>query len=250
MKKLVVILMMAVANISFASDLDSVRWIAQDYPPYSYIDKDHNNSGSVIELVGKILQKSGSDKTIKDIEIRTFSKFFVRFNDKQDTVFFPLAKIPKREKYFKWVGPIFIDKPVIFAKVSADSKSSSDKDKAAKKSVIEITKLEDVENYSIVGMDGYTGVDQIQSLNISIKMGHSNQSNLIKLKDDLVDLVVCDETAGLDLIKKLNMNEDEFKVVYRLDTHEMSFAFNKNTEDDILKQVQNLLKEVKTKDKK
>lgn len=245
MKKfLISILIILTSNFALASDIDDLRWIAQDYPPYAYIDDNGHNAGPVINLVAEILKKSGSSKTIDDIKISTFSKMFIFSNNKEDAVFFPLAKTPDRESYFKWVGPIFVNKPVIYAKAI---KRSTDKGLTGRKP-IQINQIEDLKNYTILGRDKYTGVTQLQDADVSVQSGDSDQENFLKLKDDQVQMVVCDKSVGQYLIKNLELTAEDYQIVYELEENDMNFAFNKDTDDDLINQVKTLLKTTKMKD--
>lgn len=247
MRKIIAGLILTSASFSFAASIDDVRWIAQDMRPYSYIDSKGNNVGSIVELVGEILKKTGSDKTTNDIEIRTFSKMFVWSNNKENAVFFPLAKTADREDKFKWVGPIFIGRPVVFAKIPGSSTISTDKTHKGKNLAPKFDSIQDLSKYSILGIDKYIGVMQLQDAGISVKIGASDLKNMIKLKNGEIDLVVCDKNVGSSLMQELGMENADYSVAYTLETKDMSFAFNKDTDDDLINQVQEALKTAKTK---
>lgn len=247
MKKILkIILFTLLSNISFADSFDDLTWFAQDYPPYSYIGNSNKNKGPLIELVGEIMQKAGSSKSIDDIQIRTFSKMFMYSNNNQNAVFFPLARTPDRDSYFKWVGPIFINKPVVYAKANV---RSTDKGLSARKPII-INQIDDLKNYSIAGRDKYTGVMQLQNAGVSVQTGDSDEDNFISLKNDQVQMIVCDNQVGEYLIKKLGEVASDYQIVYKLDENEMNFAFNKDTDDDLIKQVQDILKTTTMKELK
>lgn len=245
MKKYITsLLLLLTANISFADSIDDLTWIAQDYPPYSYVDNNSQNQGLLINLVGTILKKSGSTKTIADIEIRSFSKMFMYSNNKQNTVFFPLAKTPDRESYFKWVGPIFINQPVVFTKAD---KRSTDQGLTGRKPII-ISQIDDLKNYTIMGRDKYTGVVQLKNAGINVQSGDTDSDNFLALKQDQVQMVVCDKAVGQYLIKNLELMPTDYQIVYELEPNEMNFAFNKDTDDDLINQVRDILKTTKMKE--
>ena len=118
---------MSLSGTCLAASVDDLRWIGQNYKPYSYMEDD-SKKGMMVEIVREILKKIDSKKTVNDIQIETFSRSFVRKNNDVNIVFFPLARSPEREKYFKWVGPIIMDEPVLFAKKSKHIKINNDKD--------------------------------------------------------------------------------------------------------------------------
>lgn len=226
MKKVTSLLLLAIPAISFADNVDDVRWIAQDYPPFSYVDSSGNNAGTAISQAEEIMKKISSKKTAKDIEIRTFSRFFVGMNNDENTVFFPLADLPERESKFTFIGPLFMDKAVVIGKSS-----------------VTINDAQELKNYSIIGRDGYPGVKQLSELDINReKSSDSDKESMMNLKNDKVDLVVCNEESGFYWMNQLGMDQKNYKVVYRLKETKMSFAFNKDTDPAIMDKVSAALK--------
>lgn len=226
MKKITTLLLFTIPSISFADNVDDIRWIAQDYPPFSYVDSQGNNAGTVITQAGEVMKKISSSKTTKDIEVHGFSKFFVGRNNDKNTVFFPLAELPGRESKFTFVGPLFMDKAVVIGKVN-----------------ITINDPKEIKNYTIIGRDGYPGVMELSNLDINrAKSSDSDKESLMSLKNNNVDLVVCNEDSGLYWMKELGMNQKDYKVVYRLKETKMSFGFNKDTDPAILEKVAAALK--------
>ena len=119
---IIFILLGSISLNSFAEE-EEIRWIAQDYPPYSYINKDGDNSGLAVDTANQIMKNIGSKNNQKNIEVRKLSKFFVFRNSDANTVFFPIAKTPNRASKFKWVGPIITPKTILIAKNQRISKS-------------------------------------------------------------------------------------------------------------------------------
>lgn len=226
MKKITSLLFLSLPSLSLADSIDDIRWVSQNYPPYSYQDENGNNTGSVINKLEQIFKKTGSSKTGKDVEMKTFSKMFIKMNNDKNTVFFPLARLPERESMFKWVGPIFMDQPVVFGRSS-----------------INIANVNDLKNYLIGGREGYPGVKQLDSMDISeFKFSDKDAQNMMSLRNSQVGLVVCDEMVGNYIMQNLGMKPADYKVVYRLQPVEMAFAFNKDTDDAIVQEVANAIK--------
>ncbi|MCT4624095.1 MAG: transporter substrate-binding domain-containing protein [Schleiferiaceae bacterium] len=226
MKKITTLLLLTIPSISFADNVDDIRWIAQDYPPFSYVDSQGNNAGTAISQAGEIMKKISSSKSTKDIEVHGFSRFFVGMNNDKNTVFFPLADLPERESNFTFVGPLFMDKAVVIGKVN-----------------ITINDPKELKSYKIIGRDGYPGVKQLSDLDINrAKSSDSDKESMMNLMNNNVDLVVCNEDSGFYWMNELGMNQQEYKVVYRLKETKMSFAFNKDTDPALLDKVTAALK--------
>lgn len=226
MKKITTLLLLTIPSISFADSVDDIRWIAQDYPPFTYVDSQGDNTGTTISQVGEIMKKISTSKTIKDIEVHGFSRFFVGMNNDKNTVFFPLADLPERESKFTFIGPLFMDKAVVIGKTD-----------------ITINNAQELKNYALIGRDGYPGVKQLNELDINrAKSSDSDKESMMNLKNNKVDLVVCNEDSGFYWMKALGMNQKDYNVVYRLKETKMSFAFNKDTDPTILDKVAAALK--------
>jgi polar amino acid transport system substrate-binding protein len=214
-----------ISSLALAKGVDDLRWIAQNYPPYSYVDKSDQNKGVAIDVLDKILRKANSSKTTANVEIKTFSKIFVRMNNDKNTVFFPLARLPERESMFKWVGPIFKDQPVIFAKANSN---------------ITINSMADLKPYKIAGREAYHGVKQLGNLD-NINFVESDTAAIKNLTDQ-ADLAVCDKLSCLNSIETLGLKKQNYKIVYVLTPSDMYFAFNKDTDDAIVDEVREALK--------
>jgi len=222
----------SLSTLCLADSVDDLKWIAQDYKPYSYIDSNSQKTGMAFEVLDKILHKVSSSQTINNVEVRNFSRSFIRRNNDQNTVFFPLAKLSDREKYFKWVGPITLDEPVLYAK---------------NQKILLLAKRMILKKYTIAGKDGYYAVKTLQNItDASIKLGKDDHEDMQNMKDDKVDLVVCSRLACISSMKDLGMNPADYHIVYRMQTNELSFAFNKDTDDDLVNKVSKALEELKT----
>ena len=233
MKKLFLTsIMLSLSISSFCNANDNLRWIAQDYPPYSYIDNNDNKAGIAIDVVAAIMKKLGSTQNSQDIEIKTFSKFMIMMNNDKNTVFFPLLRTPKREKYFKWVGPVGINEPVLMTKANSS---------------IVINNVKDLNQYTIASIDGYNAIKLLTKQgvkNSSFKLSSSDEEDARLLKLDSVNIILCDKMACITALTKVGANPKEYKIIYKLPISEFAFAFNKETSDELVAKVQKSLDEI------
>ena len=231
-KYLAYTLLMSISGTCLATSVDDIRWIAQNYKPYSYME-DNSKKGMIIEIVGAVLKKLDSKKTINDIEIETFSRSFVRRNNDPNTVFFPLVKSPEREKYFKWVGPIVIDEPVLFAKKSKNIKINNDGD---------------LKSYIIGTKEGYSAVKILKNIGVkssSLKLNDTDMEGLEKISQDKLDLIACDKLSCIAAMKDNKINPQDYDIVYKMQGSELSFAFNKDTDEEVIDKVSKAFEEVR-----
>jgi polar amino acid transport system substrate-binding protein len=214
------LLLTFLSTSSLAAGVDDLKWVGQEYYPYSYMDKDSQKpAGIYVDVVEAILEKTESTKKASDIEIHSFYRSFIRHTNDTNIVFFPLIKTPSRSWYFKWVGPIGLDEPVVFAKRT--------------KNII-ISSPDDFEKYKIAGKDNYNANDQIDA---SIRTNDSNEDSIKQLESDKVDLVVCNKATCQNIIEKQGLKLDDYRVVYKLEASELSFAFNRDTDDVLVEAV-------------
>lgn len=226
------LLTLSLSNVSLAATVDDIRWLAQDYKPYSYMEND-KKTGMMVEIAESIMKKIGSTKTIKDIEINTFSKSYVRRNNDPNTVFFPLAKSSDREKYFKWIGPITIDEPVLFAK---------------KSKAIKITAPEDLNKYKIAVKDGYSAEKFLKKIGVSrssLEVNDTDNESLNEIAQDKTDLVACNRLTCLIEMQDMKLEPNNYEVVFSMQGNELSFAFNKDTDQEILDKFSKAFEEFK-----
>ena len=60
-----------------------------------------------------------------------------------------------------------------------------------------------------------------------------------------MNLVVCNESSGLAIMKKLGINPKDYQVVYRLQENGLYFAFNNDTSNDLIVKVQQAFDSIK-----
>ena len=129
------ITLILLTSFSFSANAgDQIKWIAQNYAPYSYVDKDGNNSGIAVDLAMLIMNKMNLSGDPQNIELTQLTKFFILRNNNANTAFFPIVQTPNRADKFKWIGPIAASNPVLIAK---------------KKDIIKINNPNELNSYSI-----------------------------------------------------------------------------------------------------
>ncbi|MBF0441498.1 MAG: ABC transporter substrate-binding protein, partial [Oligoflexales bacterium] len=74
------------------------------------------------------------------------------------------------------------------------------------------------------------------------------KSNLRNLKENNIDLWIIEESSGRFLMSAENINQDDYKIVYDIEGKELCIAFNKETDEKIIKNLQTIMDDmVKTK---
>lgn len=116
-------LLLFLAQLSFATGVDDIRWITQVSEPFTYVDKKTNKkTGIVIDVLSAILKKNGAKTTADNFEFEKYARGFLAAEKNPNIAFFSVAEIPENKNKFKWLGPMVIYKPILLAKKSKKNK--------------------------------------------------------------------------------------------------------------------------------
>ena len=223
-----------ISNPCSASDIDNINWIGHDCIPYSFIHKNPDKKeGIAIDMLSAVFNKLGSKKSVQSISLEDYNKGLLQAKNTVNNAFFLIVKLPENEKDFKWFGPFDTFRPVVFAKKSRH---------------IKINSVNDLKKYSI-GVKSHAALfAMFNDLGVASKAiieTAGDKDSIKRLHENKLDLVGCGETPGLAIMKLLGYNPDDYEVVYRLKESELYVAFNKNTDDGLIKKLQKTLDEMK-----
>jgi polar amino acid transport system substrate-binding protein len=142
---------------------------------------------------------------------------------------FVTARLPEREKLFKWVGPLGPDDWVLLAKSNSP------------------IVLEDLEQARAYKIGVYKG-DAIQ-LRLSEKgmkpvIALRDQDNASKLRSGEIDLWATGDPAGRYLARQAGVTN--LKTVLRFNSASLFLALNKNTPDEVVARLQQALDELRS----
>jgi polar amino acid transport system substrate-binding protein len=149
---------------------------------------------------------------------------------------FSTTRTEQREKLFKWVGPITTTNIGIIAPKSKHLK---------------INKIEDLKKYKIGAVLKDIGEQLLLSNGIpkaNIKsIGGKNPVvlNFQKMGKGRIDAFAYETNVAMYGAKSYQIDSNDFEVVYILKKGELYYAFNKNTDDTIIKKYQKALDTIK-----
>lgn len=198
----------------------------EELPPYSYV-----KNGIVLGISTRFLQeimiKNKTPIKNSQIILGTWQMGYDAVLNDKNSMIYSTARFEKREKLFKWVGPI--DTLIVGA--------------IAKKSrKIKIHSPEDFNQYTI-GVLHKTAAEQLLK-NLGVADKHLDRfsnihSQLKKLAFDRIDMVAFGYEGIRCVQRDLGLNPDEYELVYILKKADLYFAFNKQMDD---KYIENLNK--------
>lgn len=215
-------------NVTFAKD--NIVLLTENWIPYQIETKD-GLKGISVDLIKHIQKKVGNSEEIKLFPWKRAYNITLK---KEGYALFLTTKSKNREHLFKWVGPIASMKIRFF-------KNHSRTD-------LEINSLEDAKKVSSIVVAADTISKEVltslgfKNLDINTIANYS----LEKLLQNKIDLYPVEENAFRYKLKQLGLQDKIVPVkmdsFYKSDLY---IAFNKNTDDKIIKKWQNALDQIK-----
>lgn len=214
-----------ISLFAYGESVDDLNWITENYPPYNFADKNGIADGLAVKSIEKILINSNSTKTVKDIEVLSWTRGYQTALTAKNTALFSTARTSERENLFKWVGPITSSRVIILSKTNSN---------------IELNTLADLSKYSVGAIKDDVGEQLVLKEHNGLKIDHAKtlEQGLLMLNAKNIDLLVGDEESLKFLITKNNLQEKDFKSIHNLQDVKYWIAINKETDDTLVKTLQ------------
>ncbi len=215
---------------------DDILYITEDYPPYSYVS-DTKLQGIAVDIMGLMLEKLRARKSTKDIQVYPWARGYKTTLQTPNTCLFAMTETKERARIFKLVGPIpKFDSAALFAKKSRK---------------IRVQSYADLKAYKIGAVR-----DDIAHVNL---MENGNHDNLVlvsgtdslarMLASDRIDIWAFGELSVEHIFQQNHVKPEEYENVFRLNTGDSYYAFNRETPDALVQKFQQAFDEL-TKEKK
>ena len=208
------------------ANAQELKLIAEDAAPNSFIE-DGQVKGKAVEIVQAVLKEVGMQSTA--IEVLPWSRGYKMVETEKNIALFPTSRTQKREPLFKWAGPI------------AENKISLYKLKSRKD--IHARTLDDLKRDTAGSAGGKNNVKTLflVSHGFTVELVDKDKQNIDKLFRGRVDFIPYSETRLRYDVQRFG--HDPVKIEKIMNIKEMSsnayIAFNKSTDDDIVKKIQN-----------
>ncbi|MBB1518963.1 substrate-binding periplasmic protein [Aquipseudomonas guryensis] len=203
----------------------SVILMTENFPPYNMATNDKNYAreenlkGIAVEVVREMFKRAGINY---HMTLRfPWARIYKLALEKPNHGVFVAARLPEREKLFKWVGPIGPDDWVMLAK--ADSP-------------ITINSLEQAKQYRIGAYKGDAIAEHLLAQGLEPLTSFRDQENARKLQEGKIDLWATGDPAGRYLAKQEGVTG--LKTVLRFETAELFLALNPETPDEVVQKLQ------------
>ena len=224
-----------IITLLFSKDIDNIKIYTENYPPYN-MEVNAKITGLSSEILAAMLKQMHSKLTLNDVKLVPWARGYSIVLKKKNTMLYSTTRTKQREPLFKWVGPITDTVIGIIA---------------LKKRHLKIKNIKDLNKLKIGAVLNDIGEQLL--LKNGIKKSHIDAIsgknpvilNLKKLAKGRIDAFAYETRVALKGAKSYLIDPKEFEVVYILKKSKLYYAFNKKTDDKIVKAYQKALNEIK-----
>jgi polar amino acid transport system substrate-binding protein len=206
--------------------------LTENFPPYNMAKngknfaQDENINGIAVDIVREMFKRADVSYSLT---LRfPWERIYKLALEKPGYGVFVMARLPDREKLFKWVGPIGPDDWIMLAK--DDSK-------------ISIESLEQARKYKIGAYKGDAIAETLAKQGLKPIVVLRDQDNAKKLESGQIDLWATGDPAGRYLARQEGVNG--LKTVLRFNSAELYLALNKDVPDDVVAKLQAALDQLR-----
>ncbi len=213
------------------SDTDLVL-LTENFPPYNMAKngknfaQDENINGIAVDIVREMFRRA--DMTYSLTLRFPWERIYKLALEKPGYGVFVMARLPDREKLFKWVGPIGPDDWIMLAK--EDSK-------------ISLETLDDARKFKIGAYKGDAIAETLTKQGLKPIVVLRDQDNAKKLVNGQIDLWATGDPAGRYLARQDGVTG--LKTVLRFNSAELYLALNKDVPDETVAKLQAALDQMR-----
>ena len=225
------VLLLNTVRAENSPDTDLVL-LTENFPPYNMAKngknfaQGDNINGIATDIVREIFQRAG---VTYSLTLRfPWERVYKQALENPGYGAFVMARLPHREKLFKWVGPIGPDDWILLAK--ADSK-------------ITLETLNDARKYKIGAYKGDAIAETLTKQGLKPVVVLRDQDNAKKLVSGQIDLWATGDPAGRYLARQEGVTG--LKTVLRFNSAELYLALNKDVSDDVVARLQDALDQLR-----
>jgi len=229
---LVIFTLIQAATLS-AQMIDDLTFLTEHYPPLNY-EEGGELKGIAVEVLGEMLKRVDTKKTVRDIKLWPWARAYSSVLNEKNMVLFSMARTEAREKLFKWVGPIMPSHVVVLAKKSRE---------------IDVDSLQVLNQYKIGVVRDDIGEQLLLQRGIKKERIHQTISGISAarmLRGDRIDVWAYEKMIAFWNIKIIKDNPKNYETVYSLKRAQYFYALNKDTDDRVIRLLQDALDKVKS----
>lgn len=206
--------------------------LAGPLPPFS-VNKGMRTNGIGVDTFAVIAKMTGMPFDRTKVRFLDWSRAYAETMAFPNRVLLNVPRTPAVEDKFKWVGPIDFIQYVL---VSKDKKD------------IQATSLSDFAEYKVGVVRGSGPCAILQKENFastSLMQSSSYIQPLMQLRGNQVDLIAVSDMGVTWNMRKMRIDQEDYKVVHAFKRIPLYFAFNKKTDDATIQLLNNALESYK-----
>jgi polar amino acid transport system substrate-binding protein len=207
-------------------------YYTEQLPPYNY-EENGTLQGISVDMLEAVTERMGVKVSREEVHLAPWTEGYQAVLTQNNTVLFSMARTPEREDMFKWAGPIYTNRKVLFARPDSG---------------IIVDGPEDLGEYRIGVITDDIAIQYLLDMGVdqSRIVTKSNMSALITALDNGdIDLWACPEASGRYFTEQATGNYYSYRIVYQLHAQETYYAFSKDIPDSVVDSFQQALDDFK-----
>ncbi len=231
------LLALVLAGFNVFSVLAEVNWtvLTEELPPYHYTS-DGSVRGAATDILLEMVREKGLEIKREDIQSLPWPRAYQLALDTPGAILYSMARTKDREPLFEWVGPITdITTGLI----------------GLKKSNIQILTTDDLKKHKIGTIRDSAAEHLLQQVGVPVVQLDRivcAKSNIRKLESGRIDLFAYNVLGARFVMKQLGMNPENYETVYTFKSQPLYFAFHKDTDKQLIDELNTTLQEMKKPD--
>jgi polar amino acid transport system substrate-binding protein len=220
------------AHMSSAMELSGLTYYTEQLPPYNY-QENGTLQGVSVDLLETVTEKMGNKISRENILLVPWTEGYQAVLTNNATVLFSMARTPQREDMFKWAGPVYTNRKVLFA--------SPDRE-------IVIQGPDDLKGYRIGAISDDIAIQYLLDIGVNQSqiVTENNAGTLITALDKgEIDLWAFPEASGRYFTEQVTGDYNTYVAVYELHTQDTYYAFSKDVPDSVVRSFQQALDTVR-----
>ncbi len=224
-KILFITLFLSCLNGTHATELGSLEFLTESYPPYNFKDGG-KLQGIAVDLLTQASQSAGDPITSSKIKLLPWPRAYSKATEGPNIVLFSTTRTEQREPLFHWVGPISATRVVLMAR-------KSDK--------IVINSEADIKKYIIGAIRDDIGEVLVKAAGVpdsSIKKIPRANSLVKMLNSGRINLWAYEENVSRWFIKQEGLKNSDFEAVHVLKESDLYYTFSKDINKEVVDKLQ------------
>jgi polar amino acid transport system substrate-binding protein len=212
------------------ADETRLTYLTEDAPPCNFLENGEAK-GVGVDILKAIWKKLGYSP--QKIQVMTWPKAYQAAQTQPNTVLFGTARLESREHLFKWAGPVFLKRFVLFAH---------------KQSILRAVDFEDMNSLRIGTTKDDAAEQELVRRGVRLDrmvrvQGLKEQLEL--LENNKVDVIARDEMTVQAYMDRHGLKKETIKKVKSISGASLWYAFSKDVPDRVVKDFQDSLNDLK-----